>query len=114
MTNRKNPLKLNALQLKTMAILQYLARQENWALPADEDGNVVLRGLPSPHGDHFHVGDALVRARDATGLFNRAVYTALGRRGLVTPGTTGFPAITPMGLEYDTGISADILHRSDH
>ncbi|MEZ5847463.1 MAG: hypothetical protein R3C70_12010 [Geminicoccaceae bacterium] len=97
-----------------MAILQYLARQENWALPADEGGNVALRGLPSPHGDHFHVGDALVRARDATGLFNRSVYTALGRRGLVTPGTTGFPAITPMGLDYDTGISADILHRSDH
>ncbi|MEZ5823920.1 MAG: hypothetical protein R3C97_04015 [Geminicoccaceae bacterium] len=114
MKKNSNPAKLNALQLKTMVILQHLARQEGWALPADGDGNVALRGMPSAHGDHFHVGDAVVLARDATGLFNRAVYSALTRKGFVVPGSTGFPALTPAGLDYVTGIEGEILHRSDH
>ena len=111
---RPNPKRLNRLQLQTLAILQHLATTPTWAEPADTDGNVALKGLPSAHGDHFHVGDAIVLAKDATGLFNRAVYTVLARRGLVLGGMAGFPILTPEGLAYPTGVAAQILHRSDH
>jgi hypothetical protein len=80
----------------------------------DAEGVVALRGLPRPHGDHFHVGAATVRSRDATGLANTAVYGALARKGLVKVGPQGLPALTPAGLAYDTGLAAEILHRADH
>jgi hypothetical protein len=75
---------------------------------------VPLRYLPDPHGDHFHMGDAVVRSRDATGLANPAVYGALTRKGLIQAGLRGMPIVTPAGLAYDTGLADQILHRSDH
>lgn len=111
---RANPLKLNPLQAKTLAILQEVARAPGMAGEPDADGAVPLLGLPRPHGDHFHVGGAVVRSRDATGLANPAVYGALARKGLVRPGPDGLPALTPSGLAYDTGLAAEILHRADH
>ena len=114
MTDRPNPLKLNPLQARTMAILQQLARTPGAAEPPDAEGNVQLRGLPHAHGDHFHLGDALVMARDATGLGNPAVFTALIRKGLVQSKPTGMPALTPAGLAYDTGMADQVLHRGGH
>ena len=35
---RSNPSRLNALQLKTLAILQALARERDFAHPPDDDG----------------------------------------------------------------------------
>jgi hypothetical protein len=86
MPSRPNPLKLNALQARTLTILQELARVPNFASPPEEDGSVPIRHLPEPHGDHFHVGAAVVRTRDASGLANPAVYGALARKGLVLAG----------------------------
>ena len=80
------PLKLDPLQLKTLAILQALARVEGYADPPDAEGRVALRYLPNPHGDHFHVGRAVVSTRDAAGLANPAVYGALERKGLLSLG----------------------------
>ena len=75
---------------------------------------MLIRGLPEPHGDHFHVGAAVVRSRDATGLANPAVYGALARKGLILAGPRGMPVLTPAGLGYDTGLADRILHRPDH
>ena len=111
---RPNHLKLNPLQLKTLAILQAVARTEGAALPPDEEGRVVLRYLPRPHGDHFHVGEAVVRSRDASGLANPSVYGALVRKGLVLAGPRGPPVLTSAGLAYDTGLAEEILFRPDH
>lgn len=114
MTARPNPLKLNPLQAKTLVILQELAKVPEIASPPDEEGAVALRHLPHAHGDHFHVGPAVVRSRDATGLFNPSVYGALERKGLIKPGPRGLPALTAAGLAYDTGIADQILYRADH
>lgn len=111
---RANPKKLNALQLKTLAILQALAREQAFAGPPHEDGSVPIHGLPHAHGDHFHLGPAVVRARDATGLDNPNVLSALARKGLLLRDPAGRPALTTDGLAYETGIAGQILHGADH
>lgn len=114
MTTRPNPLKLNPLQCKTLVLLQQLARTPHFAEPPAEDGSVTVRGMPHAHGDHFHLGDAMVMARDATGLSNPAVFQALSRKGLLRPSGEGYPAVTAEGLAYDTGIADQVLHRGGH
>jgi hypothetical protein len=114
MPTRANPLKLNPLQLKTLAILQALAREPAFADPPDAEGTVRIRALPHAHGDHFHIGSAVVLARDATGLANPNVYNVLARKGLILAGPAGQPVLTPAGLAYETGIADEILHRSSH
>ena len=113
MPQKRNPLGLNPLQLKTLTLLQALALLPD-AKPGDEDGSVLLTNLPDPHGDHFHLGDAVVAARDATGLRNPAVWAALERKGLVK---TSFPEAATLlaaGRDYDTGLKETILHRASH
>lgn len=112
--DRPNPKKLNPLQLKTLVILQAMAREDRFADPAGEDGARALRGLPHAHGDHFHVGRAVVSGRDATGLSNPSVMNALTRKGLVRPGPGGLPVVTAEGIAYETGIASQVLHTTDH
>jgi hypothetical protein len=110
---KRNPLNLNPLQLKTLTLLQALAVLPD-AKPGEVEGSVTLTSLPDPHGDHFHLGDAIVAARDATGLRNPAVWAALERKGLVQ---TQFPqsaTLLAAGRDYDTGLTDAILHRSSH
>jgi hypothetical protein len=113
MAPKRNPLNLNALQLKTLTLLQELARLPDYSRPGEEPGSVVLTRLPYPHGDHFHVGEAVVASRDATGLRNPAVWAALGRKGLIrsSPPTA---IVTPLGLDYETGLRETILHNAAH
>ena len=111
---KKNPLNLNPLQLKTLTLLQAIARLDQYSQPGAGEGERDITSMPHAHGDHFHLGDALVMARDATGLNNSAVWTALERKGLVK---TNFPqsaTLTTDGLAYDTGLADEILHRADH
>jgi hypothetical protein len=111
---KKNPLNLNPLQLKTLTLLQAIARLDQYSQPGAAEGEREITSMPHAHGDHFHLGDALVMARDATGLNNGAVWTALERKGLVK---TNFPqsaTLTSEGLAYDTGLAHEILHRADH
>jgi hypothetical protein len=113
MPPKRNPLNLNSLQLKTLTLLQALAALPD-AKPGDEDGSVLLTSLPDAHGDHFHLGDAVVSGRDATGLRNPAVWAALERKGLVK---TQFPqsaTLLAAGRDYDTGLTDAILHRASH
>jgi len=113
MPAKRNPLNLNPLQLKTLTLLQALAALPD-AQRGELEGSVTLTSLPDPHGDHFHLGDAVVAAKDATGLRNPAVWAALQRKGLVA---TQFPqsaTLLAAGRDYDTGLKDAILHRSSH
>jgi hypothetical protein len=110
---RPNPKKLNALQLKTLVLLQAMAREEDFAEPAAEDGTVTIHSLPHAHGDHVHVGRAIVSGRDITGLGNRNVLNALVRKGLLVS-WPGRLILTTEALAYDTGVAARILQRPDH
>lgn len=111
---RPNPKKLNALQLRTLAILQAIAQQPAFADPPHQDGTVSIHTLPRRHGDHLHVGAALVSARDATGLDNPNVMNALARKGLLRHGPAGLPSLTLEGRDYPTGIAGAVLHTAGH
>src|SRR3981081_4365292 len=113
MPTKRNPLNLNALQLKTLTLLQELARLAGQ--PAEEDpGGLAITELPDPHGDHFHLGEAVVAARDATGLRNPSVWAALERKGLIRPKLPEAVILTPLGREYETGLRDVILQRTEH
>jgi hypothetical protein len=114
MPPKKNLLNLNPLQLKTLTLLQALAQLPGHAQPGAEPGTVRVGNLPHPHGDHFHVGDAAVAARDATGLANPAVWVALERKGLIRAGFPYEVLMTEAGLGYDTGLADTLLHRANH
>jgi hypothetical protein len=114
MPAKRNPLNLNPLQLKTLTLLQELARLAGKPMPDDDAGGLAITELPDPHGDHFHVGEAMVAARDATGLRNPSVWAALERKGLIRPKLPEAVILTPLGQEYDTGLRDAILHRGGH
>ncbi|MCT4656342.1 MAG: hypothetical protein N4A65_11070 [Cohaesibacter sp.] len=110
---KANPLKLNKLQLKTLVLTQILARsqpEEAW----DKDGSITLLALPHAHGDHVHIGEYVVSAGDATGFSNRAVWTALARKGLVRGREVPPIVLTREGLDYETGLDHHFVHKSDH
>lgn len=111
---KRNPLKLNALQLKTLTILQQLARSPDHAQPGDEEGSVFVSNFPAAHGNHFHLGDAVVLARDASGLANANVFAILERKGLLRSMHPMGAMLTAEALAYDTGLADKILHRADH
>ena len=113
MPPKKNPLNLNALQLKTLNLLQELARLGEYSRPGEEPGTIVVRP-PQPHGDHFHLGEAVVVTRDASGLRNPAVWVALERKGLIRSLYPNGAVVTPAGLDYETGMRDAILHKSSH
>jgi len=126
MSRKHNPLNLNPLQLKTLTLLQELAllpehgtraggadarpEKEGAARP----GEVLVSNLPSPHGDHFHVGAYAVAARDATGLGNAAVFVALERKGLIRSLYPMGAVLTAAGIAYETGLREQILHGAHH
>ncbi len=114
MPAKRNPQKLNKLQLKTLTLLQQIARSPDMATPNEETGEVEITAFPSPHGNHFHLGPYIIFSSDATGLRNEAVWRALNRKALAY-GT--FPiaiTLTSLGLKYETGQKDQILHGSDN
>ena len=114
MPPKKNPLKLNKLQLRTLALAQVLARDPETGLKDEATGNVALMSLPHGHGNHVHVGGFTVSSKDASGFSNPAVWTVLERKGLSRPeGPTGI-SLTPAALDYDTGLGDRFLAPSDH
>ena len=109
-----NPLRLNSLQRKTLAILQALADDPRTSTNFPETGEVLITQFPLAHGNHFHVGDAVVMAKDATGLRNQSVWRALEYKGLARGEFPIAIHLTPVGLLYDTGLKEQILHRFCH
>jgi len=114
MALRANPLRLNNLQCKTLVILQELADDPRTSTNFPETGEVLITQFPPAHGDHFHVGEGVVMAKDATGLRNEAVWRALERKGLARGEFPIAIHLTPSGLLYDTGLKDQILHRHSH
>ncbi|AIB11349.1 hypothetical protein ABAZ39_04835 [Azospirillum argentinense] len=112
MPPKKNPANLNPLQLKTLTLLQELARLEQKPVEGEE-GAFQVTNLPHAHGNHFHLGSAVVASRDATGLTNEAVWTILERKGMLRR-DAGYGIVTAEGMAYETGLRDSILHRSDH
>lgn len=111
MPPKRNPLNLNPLQLKTLTLLQELARLAGRPAGEDEPEGVAITEFPHAHGDHFHLGDAVVAARDATGLRNPSVWVALERKGLIRPKPPDAIVLTPLGRQYETGMRETILNR---
>ena len=114
MVQKRNPLKLNNLQLKTLTLLQELARSPQTSTTDAETGDVSITSFPDPHGNHFHLGSKVVRATDATGLRNEGVWKALHRKGLAKVTYPVVVILNKTGLEYDTGLYDAVLHGSDH
>ena len=114
MTQNANPLKLNPLQLRTLTLLQALGRIPQAMEAGPGEGEVTIRRFPAAHGDHFHLGDAVVRGADATGLTNQAVWKALEHKGLARCDVPNAVVLTIEGVVYETGIAHEILHRSSH
>jgi hypothetical protein len=114
MAEKRNPLKLNALQLKTLTVLQILAEDSSQAVRDEATGTVQIGQLPHAHGNHFHAGNGVILTSDATGLSNPAVFRVLQRKGLIQPGFPIGLAITAEGLAYATGMREKILHGTDH
>ena len=114
MPPRNNPLRLNKLQLKTLCLLQELARYPESSSPIADTGEVTISNLPHPHGDHFHVGRRVTLAKDATGLRNHAVWLALERKGLARSGFPLVITLTAEGIRYDTGMEGSILVGEEH
>jgi hypothetical protein len=72
-------------------------------LPAGTRRGVLIHTVPHAHGDHFHVGPAVVSVRDATGLSNPNVLNALARKGLLLAERTGLPVLTAEGARLRHG-----------
>jgi hypothetical protein len=113
MPTKINPLKLNKLQLRTLALLQVLARDEGIAHKEPATGAVYIAALPRPHGDHVHMGSFTVSARDASGLDNPSVWAALARKGLARRDAVS-AVLTAAGVDYDTGFGDRLAAVSDH
>lgn len=114
MPPRYNPLKLNSLQLRTLAVFQALARMPDVSARGPGVGEITIERFPQAHGDHLHLGEAVVSAKDMTGLYIDRVWNALERKGLARADWPHRIVITADGLAYDTGVADTILHRSPH
>lgn len=113
MAERRNPKKLNPLQMRTLALLQELARHPQTST-TQSDGSVTITMLPQKHGNHVHIGARVALVKDASGLWNEKVWNALHRKGMAEGMFPVAITLTPEGLAYDTASVAGILHGSDH
>ena len=114
MPAKKNPLNLNALQLKTLTLFQALSQMEGVGTPGEDPGDILIGHMPRPHGDHFHLGHYIVRAQDASGLANQSVWTALERKQLIKSRFPMACILTAAGASYETGLKDQILHQGGH
>lgn len=114
MAPKQNPLKLNPLQLRTLTLLQAIARIPGAFQEGPGAGEVTVTTFPQAHGDHFHLGEATVAGKDATGLFNEKVWHALERKAVARADWPRSITLTKAGREYDTGLYDEVLHHHAH
>ena len=115
MPPKNNPLKLNKLQLRTLTLAQLMAQDPNLARADEAAGTVTLLRMPHGHGDHLHIGRYTVSARDASGLGNPSVWSALVRKGLARiEAPSQQIVLTAEGLAYDTGLGHHLAAPADH
>ena len=111
---KKNSLKLNKLQLRTLLLFQEMARHSKTSMKDSETGEVELSAMPHIHGNHLHIGDLVVSSSDASGLSNKSAWSALERKGLAR---SNFPLsiiLTKEGINYDTGLVEKLTQTTDH
>jgi hypothetical protein len=113
MPPKNNPLRLNKLQLKTLTLFQELARSPETSSERGE-GTYLITSIPQPHGNHFHLGQGIVMAADASGLRNESVWRALHRKTLIESSFPSTLMLTKAGMEYDTGLREEIIQGSDN
>ena len=77
-------------------------------------GEIRLLRLPSPYGNHIHIGQYVVSARDASGLPNDMVWTALERKALLHRVNSLTATLTKDELDYNKGPAEKFWMRSDH
>lgn len=106
-------IKLNALQNRTLALFQELARSEETSAPIDGSDEISIMYMPMPHGNHVHIGRFVVSAKDASGFNNEKVWQALERKGLARSEYPYQLILTKQGLSYETGFN-DAFEISDH
>jgi hypothetical protein len=111
---RVKPAKLNALQSKTLAILQQLAKHPDCCEAVEDSTDIRITRLPHAHGSHMHVGDFVVSNKDASGLDNPSVWAALTRKGMVREGWETDLVITEAGQSLITGLEGKFMSHSDH
>ncbi len=114
MPPKYNPLKLNKLQLRTLVVLQELARHPETSTTNEASGEVLITMLPRPHGNHIHVGRRIVMTKDASGLWNEAVWRALERKGLVSQEYPVAIRLKPEAVAYETRMAEAIFLGADH
>jgi hypothetical protein len=105
---------LNPLQAKTLVLLQVLAKDDDSSMATPDGEGRQITTLPHGHGNHMHVGQFVVSAKDASGLSNPSVWTALARKGFVTENWQQAMVITPAGLAFSTGLEDKFMSVSDH
>ncbi len=106
-------IRLNALQCRTLALFQELAKSSETSAAIDGADDISIMFMPEPHGNHVHIGRYVVSAKDASGFGNEKVWLALERKGLVK---SEFPfriILKKAGIEFDTGFEKE-FELSDH
>ena len=104
MPMRKNPLRLNKLQLRTLALTQLMAKDKELSETNPGDDEVTVSTVPSPAGGTVQIGSIAFSARDASGLSNPSVWKALERKGIIRFDSSLRIVVTATGLNYDTGL----------
>lgn len=99
---KPNPLKLNKLQLRSLALAQVLA-DEPGAVIDDTSGDVALTKIPDTTGPQTRIGPFVLPSRDASGFSNPAVWVALTRKGLARQDGANI-TLTALGVGYATGL----------
>ena len=105
--------KLNALQNRTLALFQELAKSSDTSSAIEGSDEVSIMFLPKPHGNHVHIGNFVVSSKEASGFTNEKVWQALERKGLAKSQYPISLILTKKGLYYDTGFK-DQFETSDH
>ena len=103
MFHKTNPLKLNKLQLRTLAIAQLLAASSENSYQDHLNGDATILYLPPLHGDHLHISGNVIKSGDISGFTNPSVWEALERKGLARNDLVAV-ALTDLGLIYNTGV----------
>ncbi|MFZ5609919.1 MAG: hypothetical protein ACOY99_09935 [Pseudomonadota bacterium] len=106
--------KLNALQTRTLALLQEMAADPELAHHDQGSGEVAVDIAVHGHHDHVHIGRFTVSARFASGLANPNVWAALERKGLIRSDFPYRVTLTQKGLAFVTGVRERMLADSDH
>ncbi len=114
MVAKKNPLKLNKLQLRTLALAQVIADDPALVQVDGVSGDVMLLSLPHAHGDHVHIGSFSVSVRDISGFSNPAVWAVMERKGLARNTNGMTVTLTADGMAYDTGLGHHFRKLSEH